>query len=72
MEERIWKRPQLVPMPTVVNDMNDPVYCLNGSDWKLSLCPSESYYKKEDGDTAWESTTIPMQLSRNDKEYAYA
>lgn len=72
MEERIWKRPQIVPMPAVVNGKEKPIINLNGSEWKLSLEPSEKYYQKDDAAIVWEEATVPLQLPRNEKEYAYA
>lgn len=71
-ETRVWNRQQVVPLPLTVCEINDPLVCLNGEDWKLSLSPSDMFYLSEDTLTVWENTTVPKQLLPTEKDYAYA
>lgn len=71
-ENRIWPRPQVVPLPVTVDGCDMTMLCLNGDDWKLSHQLSEAFYLPEDTATIWEDTTVPMQLLPNTEDYGYA
>ena len=43
-EERIWRRPQIVPMPLQTGEISEPQICLNGTGWKLCSEPGEEFW----------------------------
>lgn len=71
-EERIWRRPQIVPMPLQTGEISEPQICLNGTGWKLCSEPGEEFWNREASGTVWEDTQVPMQRTPSEREYAYA
>ena len=71
-EERIWRRPQIVPMPLQTGEISEPQICLNGAGWKLCSEPGEEFWNREASGTVWEETHVPMQRTPSEREYAYA
>ena len=71
-EERIWPRPQIIPLPRQTMEIERPVRSLNEAAWKICRNPGADFWREEAEDVLWEDTVIPMQQSASSEEYAYA
>ncbi len=77
MKEYIWSRPQITPLPALVEGREGAVRLLSGGGWRLwrsrerDFCPKDLDGINREG-AGWEDVEIPMQLKPFDREYAYA
>lgn len=69
-EERIWPRPQIIPLPWQTMETERPVRSLNEAAWKICRNPGADFWREEAEDVLWEDTVIPMQQSASSEEYA--
>lgn len=75
--EYCWPRPQILPLPAMVEGAGQAVHLLNGSGWRLWRSPKRDFVP-EDLDqldlenSGWENVEVPIQLSPFKREYGYA
>ena len=71
-----WPRPVIVPVPTEVAGVSQPVFDLSGP-WKFSLTPPAEFWAIKVDPAKWMSVTVPGELTAQgvpivrDSEYAY-
>ena len=61
-ENTIWPRPVLVPVPTAVNGVRQPVGSLKGT-WKVNTSPQADFWNNSVDPASWRDMTVPGQLS---------
>lgn len=68
-----YKRPRLNPLPILSEEIDYPVICLNGDDWKWNPAPGSKFYHTEWEDVSWVETVVPSEKHVNcESEYAFA
>lgn len=72
----LWARPEIIPIPTQTNNVEDPVIWLNGK-WFINTSPTEQYWKEATNTKDWSEITVPSSIEKQGisvqrgQEYAY-
>jgi hypothetical protein len=61
-ENAVWPRPVLVPVPTAVNGVRQPVVSLKGT-WKVNTAPPADFWNNSSDPASWRDMAVPGQLS---------
>jgi hypothetical protein len=75
-ENRVWTRPEIVPLPDSVAGIRNPVISLDGT-WKINLSPGMGFWENDVDSSSWRDVVVPgqadmqgLQIPR-DHQYAY-
>lgn len=75
LQERVWNRPRVIPLPVCSDGEAQPVRLLSGTGWKLCRRLLDDVWVKGPGEgvSVWEAAIVPMQQEQPSlEEYAYA
>lgn len=76
MDNPVWPRPVIVPIPERDSEVSTPYISLNGK-WKLVENPSGEYWSNTVDVSQWDEVTVPAELFalgydvRRNKEFVY-
>jgi hypothetical protein len=76
VENPIWPRPVIVPIPALVFGVRQPVISLNGT-WKITTDPQGDFWQNETDVSLWKDIPAPAQIDMQGvrvqagKQYAY-
>ena len=63
----LWPRPEIIPVPTDVKGVAEPVKSLNGT-WKFTADPPENFWLDEVDFSGWQDIRVPAQASFHIKD----
>lgn len=75
-ENNIWPRPVIVPLPSTVSDVKQPVTSLKGI-WKITTDPKGDFWENNTDVSSWNDIPAPAQIDMQGihvqagKQYAY-